>query len=392
MPTQEEILNQRISQIEQNVQNLQDNFFKNNFAGSQRLIKSTTIKLGDLFSRVRATGLTVLNIKSYTNFESSTRFTPTVGGSGANTYDANGLLVSPGATGTSFAQVKWFTVQGIFKGSPTFSVVLSAANISNDNTGTDDRQRVTDIYNIHTALVAYKVANGNYPTALSALVPTQLASIPTDPLTGGAYKYAYKTDQTDAHIGATLQTSTASSLSTDEDFNSNIAGWTNGFNGTDTSLILDFRMESATDPSLPATPSGSGSAFFGIGNPTVTGSGHIFTTADRSFAGFYLQRTGGVITLYAVQSDGSGSRTISEALTTVYDTDTLDLILKVNGTVSIDYYWRKNVLTLSAKTTLSTTVPSTISGTGGNNCQLSASNDATAFNFSWYAVSASYER
>ena len=382
---------QRIAQLEREMRLLKENFFKNNFAGSQRFTKLITMQLGNFFNRIIATGLTTLNIKAYTNFENSTRFSSTVGGSGGNTFDAGGLYLRSGATGTSFAKTQWTVTIGMFKTRPTFSAVISTVNLIGDIAGTDDRQRFTDIKNIHTALASYKTTNGNYPTALSALVPTYLASVPVDPLTGSAYSYAYKDDFTDAHIGATLQSASASYLTSDEDFDSNIAGWTGGFNGSDP--ILDFRLESTTDPGSLVSPSGSGSAFFGLGEVTVTGTAHTFTTAGNSFAGFYFQKTDGVISLYAVQSDGSGVRTISSALTTsIADTDTFDLILKVNSPTNIEYYWRKNGGSLSAKTTLSATMPTTIAGLGGNNCQFSTSNEATANNFDFYVVSSSYER
>jgi len=127
----------------------------------------------------------------------------------------------------------------------------------------------------------------------------------------------------------------------------------------------------------------SGSAFFGIGTPTVSGSGHTFTD---SHIGFKIIKTGGATTLYATQADGT--ETASSALTTLANDDCLDLILKVNGTSSVDYYWRKNGSALSAATNLTTHIPTA----NASYLQYSISNDSTARDFSMIVTGSSYER
>ncbi len=131
--------------------------------------------------------------------------------------------------------------------------------------------------------------------------------------------------------------------------------------------------------------SGIGSSFFGIGQPTVNGSGHTFTIKH---IGFKILKTGGVVSLYATQGDGT-TNNVSSALTTIVTGDELDLILKVNGTTSVNYYWRKNGGALSSATNLTSNLPT---GAGASSMQYSTSNNDTAFNFSFYLGGSSYER
>lgn len=130
--------------------------------------------------------------------------------------------------------------------------------------------------------------------------------------------------------------------------------------------------------------SGSGSSFFGIGQPTVAGSGHTYTVRH---IGFKILKSGGTVSLYATQADGT-TETASAALTTLSDSDSLDLIARVNGTSSVDYYYRKNGGSLSSATNLTTNIPS---GTS-TDLQFSVSNNSTAFTFAFACPYASYER
>lgn len=97
----------------------------------------------------------------------------------------------------------------------------------------------------------------------------------------------------------------------------------------------------------------AGSMYLGLGNPTVATTGHTFTVGHT---GFKVIRSGGVNTLYATQADGA-AETVSSALTTIADGDEMDLVLRVNGTASVDYYWRKNGGALSSATNLTTNMP-----------------------------------
>lgn len=130
---------------------------------------------------------------------------------------------------------------------------------------------------------------------------------------------------------------------------------------------------------------GVGSYYTGLGSPTPSGSGHDFTV---SHTGFKIIKTGGVISLYATQADET-TENASGALTTLIDSDELDLIVKINSTTSVDYYWRKNGGSLSSATNLTSNMPSM---TAAYYLQNSASNNATAVNFIIDNNGMSYER
>lgn len=98
----------------------------------------------------------------------------------------------------------------------------------------------------------------------------------------------------------------------------------------------------------------SSHAFFGIGNLTVATAGITFT---ERHVGFKILKSGGTVSLYASQADGT-TETASSALTTVVNGDVLELIFVMNGSSSVDYYWRKNGSALSSATNLTTNIPS----------------------------------
>jgi hypothetical protein len=52
-----------------------------------------------------------------------------------------------------------------------------------------DKQRETDAVKIRTAIDAYRIAKGSYPSTLKDLVPEYLQSIPLDPKSGATYSY-----------------------------------------------------------------------------------------------------------------------------------------------------------------------------------------------------------
>lgn len=100
-------------------------------------------------------------------------------------------------------------------------------------------------------------------------------------------------------------------------------------------------------------------AYFGLGLVTVAGSGHTFTT---DHCGFKILGDGNAntMTLYATQGDGS-TETASSALTTLAANDAVELMLKMNESSSIDYYYRKNGGSWSSATNLTTNLPNTAS-------------------------------
>src|SRR6185369_4048278 len=87
-----------------------------------------------------------------------------------------------------------------------------------------------------------------------------------------------------------------------------------------------------------AAKGATASSFFGIGNVTVGGTGHTYTVKH---IGFKIVISASTASLYATQADGS-TENASSALITVATDDTLELAFKVNGTSSVDYYYRQN--------------------------------------------------
>lgn len=91
-----------------------------------------------------------------------------------------------------------------------------------------------------------------------------------------------------------------------------------------------------------------GEAFFGLGFPTVSGSGHTFS---ERHIGFKIVSS----TLYATQANGSTDA--SSSLVSASVNDKFELIIKINGSSSIDYYYRKNGGALVGPTNLSSAMP-----------------------------------
>jgi len=128
------------------------------------------------------------------------------------------------------------------------------------------------------------------------------------------------------------------------------------------------------------------SSFFGLAtNLTVSGSGHTFTVAH---IGFKILNASTITSLFATQADGT-TENASAALTTVANTNNLDLIFKVIGTASVDYYWRKNGGALSSASNLTSNIPASVSDV---RIQTSVSNHALSATYAWIVGSASYER
>lgn len=98
------------------------------------------------------------------------------------------------------------------------SVVLASLNSARQKSR--DARRLSDVKQIQLALELYYDANGGYPSASSALAPTYIATVPTDPQSGAAYSYAglgSGSTCSSYHLGATLEDSGHSSLDTDID-------------------------------------------------------------------------------------------------------------------------------------------------------------------------------
>lgn len=126
-------------------------------------------------------------------------------------------------------------------------------------------------------------------------------------------------------------------------------------------------------------------AYFGIGIVTKSGTGHTFTT---DHAGFKVLTTGSTpASLYGTQGDGT-TESATSALTTFVVGDAVEVMLKINGTASIDYYWRKNGGSWSSATNKTTNMPDT----ADYRLQFSLSNINTAQSTVLSVAQASYTR
>jgi len=100
-------------------------------------------------------------------------------------------------------------------------------------------------------------------------------------------------------------------------------------------------------------------AFFGLGSPTVAGTGITYTVAH---IGFKITRSAsGTCSVFATQADGT-TENASAALVTMAAFDSFDFIVHVISGTSVNYYWRQNGGALSAATNLTSNMPTGLSG------------------------------
>lgn len=121
-------------------------------------------------------------------------------------------------------------------------------------------------------------------------------------------------------------------------------------------------------------------SFVGIGALTVATAGITFTGRHIGF------KTVG-LNLIATQADGT-TETASGTLTTITSGDNIDLAFKINGTSSVDYYWRKAGGTWSAATNLTANMPSGTTTT----LQIATSSNSSANGLTLTSSGMAYER
>lgn len=131
----------------------------------------------------------------------------------------------------------------------------------------------------------------------------------------------------------------------------------------------------------------TGVCFMGLGYTNTGIDGSNITLTIRHI-GFKVVIVGSTATLYATQADGT-TENASSALSVVTANDQFEVLARVNGTSSVDYYWRKNGGSWSSATNLTTNFPSSaILG----NYSFAISNQATATDDSISFITASYKR
>lgn len=98
-----------------------------------------------------------------------------------------------------------------------------------------DMRRINEIEYLQSNLDLYFWENNSYPTSLLELRNLAKKDIPKDPKTKKDYLYAYYPSEnpTAYHLGAVLELKKATILKNDSDFNSESAGYVNGFDGKD---------------------------------------------------------------------------------------------------------------------------------------------------------------
>ncbi len=138
---------------------------------------------------------------------------------------------------------------------------------------------------------------------------------------------------------------------------------------------------------INAAPAGTGQVFIGMGQPSVDGTGHTF--GSTRILGFELINIlgGSLLSVRGNANDSAVSEQRTSTLTTVTTGDTLELFIRVNGTVAT-YYFRKNGGALSAGESITTSIPTSSSETS---VQFSVSNQGVANDTSIILQSAAFE-
>lgn len=98
--------------------------------------------------------------------------------------------------------------------------------------------------------------------------------------------------------------------------------------------------------------------FYGIGDynmRTFVGNLIVFTTRHIGFK--VIRTASGAINLFGTMADGT-TESATAILTTIAAGDQMNVMFKVNGTTSVDFYWSKNGGAWSAATRITATIPS----------------------------------
>lgn len=95
------------------------------------------------------------------------------------------------------------------------SIVLASLNTARQKSR--DARRVADIKQIQLAMQLYYDASSTYPSALSELATTYIATVPSDPVGQVAYPYERLNSGASYHLGANLEDSSSQALRSDLD-------------------------------------------------------------------------------------------------------------------------------------------------------------------------------
>lgn len=141
-----------------------------------------------------------------------------------------------------------------------------------------------------------------------------------------------------------------------------------------------------TNTAFVRTAATAGTYWCGLGNLTVASTGITFTGAHAGFKIIY--GAAGAKDLYATNADGTTETATN--LVTITTDDVVDLIMKINGTTSIDYYYRVNGGALSSATNHTTNLPAVSTADNFHTVALSSDNTTQAARV--VTLASSYER
>lgn len=203
--------------------------------------------------------------------------------------------------------------------------------------------------------------------------------------------------------GLVLRTTISTVFGTAARFVANHTSGTGTFN--DTGLVLDTTTTANRIANI-LFPLGGSSNNVHAGSPVIravfrltsigtagfgyigTGEVNVAANITNSHFGFKITIAAGVGTLVGSQANGS-AESVTAALTTIAANDVVEVCARLNGSSSVDYYWRKNGGSWSAATNLATNLPGSHSDYIGS---FAANNAATATQNILRVASYSYER
>lgn len=161
-------------------------------------------------------------------------------------------------------------------------------------------------------------------------------------------------------------------------------------NGGYVRTLWDISNVFTNEPTFSATlymfsvNSGDARSFIGLGLPTVSGSGIVYS--GKSQIGFKVDKTSGVVTVSSEMNDGGSGTSVGTNITTLTTNDTIELFLQAT-TSAVYWYYRKNGGEITLGDTQTTHIP-----TGGSQyITFATSNAGSANNFQIVLQCAAYE-
>lgn len=241
----------------------------------------------------------------------------------------------------------------------------------------------------------------NYLRSATTIVDVQSATAPTNGQVLTATGPTAATWQTPSGSAFTPSIVFATILETTGRFTDTKLNGTNSF-GTN-GLVMLTSSTANRRCGVQTQTGGSNNNIF-IGSPVITsfisvngigtagfffvGLGDVQGTITVNHIGFKIEFTAGpTATLYGSQADGTTESKTAALTTFAASNDEIEVCAKVNGTSSVDYYWRKNGGSWSSATNLTTNMPGAASqmifDTTLNNAATATANTVTVCSYSY---------